>query len=277
MVATDARAAPGRQALCSAQQQGTEDPAARAEGVEPEMDLPTPQPSLLSITGTDQAQFAVIRKEAGMEVRFPVDADERTSALQLASDAYMSRGYVKDLPPLGGDSTHLLVAVSDGRVIGTVSAVIRSDKALPTEEYYGLSNLDERSGMVMEVGRLAVGDGTGSSRAMTLIGLLAAVVLLGDRNGVKLVLATLKPALRRRLAMLGINSELVAGPSMLTPAAVSPEYWGYFFPQPATQRPVAVVFSLDQARVPILGHLPAASGHITICTELASSSPSCAA
>jgi len=212
-----------------------------------------------------------------MEIRFPVDANERVGALLLASDAYISRGYVKDLQPFEGDSAQVLVAVSDGTVIGTVSVVLRSRGALPTEKYYGLSNLDDRSGAVMEVGRLAVANGTGSLRAMATVGLLAAAVLLGDRIRVELVLASLKPALRRRLAMLGITSELVAGPEMLIPEAIPPEYWGYFFPESADQRPVAVFISLDEVRSSILGHLSAANGHITISPKIAPSSTSCAA
>jgi hypothetical protein len=103
------------------------------------------------------------------------------------------------------------------------------------------------------------------------------VQLWGDRNGVKRALATLKPALRRRLAILGITSELAAGPEMLIPEAIPPEFRGYFFPQSAAQRPVAVFISLDEVRASILGHLSAANGHITICPEIARSSPSCAA
>jgi hypothetical protein len=206
-----------------------------------------------------------------MEIRFPVDVNERATALLLVSDAYISRGYVKDLQPLGAGSTQVLVAVSDGTVIGTVSTVPRSKSALPTEEYYGLTNLDERSDTVIEIGRLAVANGTGSLRAMAMIGLLAAVQLWSDRNGVKQALATLKPALRRRLAMLGITSELAAGPEMLIPKAIPPEFREYFFPQLAAQRPVAVFISLDEVRASILGHLSAANGHITICPEIGSS------
>ena len=56
--------------------------------------------------------------------------------------------------------------------------------------------------------------------------MLAAVVWWGDQNAVALVLASLKPALRRRLAMLGIASELVAGPDKLIGEAIPPEYLG---------------------------------------------------
>lgn len=240
---------------------------------------------MLNITYAGQPVFAKVRKGNEMEIRFPVDVNERASALLLVSDAYISRGYmdayisrgyVKDLQPLqGGDSTQVLVAVSDGTVIGTVSTVPRSKGALPTEKYYGLANLDERSDTVIEIGRLAVANGTGSLRAMAIIGLLAAVQLWGDRNGVKRALATLKPALRRRLAVLGITSELAAGPEMLIPDAIPPEFRGYFFPQLAAQRPVAVFISLDEVRASILGHLSAANGHITICPEIGSSK-SCA-
>ena len=161
-----------------------------------------------------------------MEIRFPVDANERASALRLVRDAYLSRGYVKDLQPLGGDSVQVLVAVDDGTVIGTASTVLRSRGPLPTEKYFGLNSLDERPSTVMKVGQLAVANGTGPPRGMATIGLLAAVVWWGDQKAVALVLASLKPALRRRLAMLGIASELVAGPEKLIGEAIPPEYLG---------------------------------------------------
>lgn len=71
-----------------------------------------------------------------MEIRFTVDAQERASARRVVGDAYISRGYVNDLQPLGGDSAHVLVAVHDGTVIGTASTVLRSRGPLPTEKYY---------------------------------------------------------------------------------------------------------------------------------------------
>jgi hypothetical protein len=203
-----------------------------------------------------------------MEVRFPADADERACALRLVRDAYISRGYVQDLQPLDGDNTQVLVAVHDGTVIGTASTVLRSSGPLPTENYYGLSNLDERPGTVMEVGRLAVAHGTGPPRGMATVGLFAAVVLWGDHHRVALILACLKPPLRRRLAMLGIASELVAGPEKLIGQAIPPPYRGYFFPQSESQRPVAVLIRLDQVRAPLLDHLSAADGHITISPQI---------
>jgi hypothetical protein len=211
-----------------------------------------------------------------MEIRFPVDAKERIGALRLWTGAYHSRGYASDLHPRPLAATaEVLVAVQDGAVIGTASLVQGFIEPLPTQRYYGLTPPDERPGATMEIGRLAVADGTGPARGMAAIGLLAAAQLWGDHNGVRLALATLKPALHRRLGMLGITCEQLAGPEQLIVEATPPEYRGYLFPKSLAQRPVAVVFLLEQTRAPILGHLSAANGHITICPEIESST-SCA-
>jgi hypothetical protein len=205
-----------------------------------------------------------------MEIRFPEDATERTGALMLWTGAYYSRGYVSDLQPRPLAATaEVLVAVHHGVVIGTASLVPGFREPLPTLKYFGLTQLDERPGATMEIARLAVADGTGPARGMATIGLIAAAQLWGDHNGVRLALATLKPALHRRLAMLGIACELLAGPEQLRAEATPPEYRGYLFPQSPDQRPVAVAFRLDQTRTAILGHLSAANGRITISAQIA--------
>jgi hypothetical protein len=205
-----------------------------------------------------------------VEIRFPEDARERTCALRLWTGAYSARGYLSDLVarPLAA-TAEVLVAVHDGEVVGTVSLVRGFSEPLPTQKYYGLASLDEQAAATMEIGRLAVADGTGPARGMATIGLLAAAQLWADDNGVRLALATIKPALHRRLAMLGVNCEHVAGPDQLIAEAIPVEYRGYFLSPLPAERPAAVVIRLDQSRAPLLGRLAAANGRIAISPRVA--------
>lgn len=211
-----------------------------------------------------------------MEIRYPRNAAEYQTALRLVEVEYRSRRYVDRLEPLNGPDAHVLVAVENGVIIGTVSIVLASAPP-PTSIYFGfdvsLRYPEYTPVQIMEIGRLALcTDEDRQIRKVALCGLFAAMQRWGDVRGVKLAIASLRPDLRRLLSAMGIPSEQVAGPERLVRQMIPPEYWGYFFPSETARRPVAVHIDFDAARQPIFALGPVASGKVTFSLEITSPS-----
>lgn len=197
-------------------------------------------------------------------VRIGIAAEnDRAAALALVRHEYMARGYVQALEPLNGNGV-TLVARYGGRVIGTAAVAMKSAGLLPTEEYYGL-NLP---GKIAEVGRLAVAAPDEDTQLMAMVGLLGAIQNLSDTSGITTVLASLKPALRIRLRVLGVSSALAAGPERLVQEAIPQQYWGYFFPEGKQPQPVAVTIELDAVRAAVLGGVERANGAVRMAPEV---------